>query len=532
MFPPMQPALSHLAAVSSGMSTTHWNVLGSKVPETEVSAQSTPLVGTRCMKEASPMTIARKLTISLIALIVLTLGWVGCSSEKPGPVREAVSHKDTYQQAYVYAFPMIAAYKAMYQFNVDKANSQYKTGFNEIWSDSQVATPKDTAIVTPNSDTPYSVLQVDLRAEPIVFCVPKVDKGRYYSVQLTDMYSFNYGYVGSRATGNDPGCYMIAGPGWKGETPAGIKKAFHSETQFGLVIYRTQLFNPTDMANVKRIQAGYTAQALSAFLHKPAPPAPPMPDFPAFTEDAFKMGFPKYVNFLLQFCPPVPEETELRAKFAEIGIEAGKPFDPSTISEAQKAEMAIALKEGYSSIEKQRDNIGKTINGWIVGAAFGDRAFYHGNYLLRAAAALGGIYGNDAVEAMYPLAKNSADGSPLDGSKHIYTLTFAAGQYPPVNAFWSVTMYDGKTQLLIENPINRYLINSPMLPGMKKNKDGSLTMYIQKDAPSADKKSNWLPAPDGPIYMVMRLYWPKETPPSILPPGDGTWKPPAIMVAQ
>lgn len=160
----------------------------------------------------------------------------------------------------------------------------------------------------------------------------------------------------------------------------------------------------------------------------------------------------------------------------------------------------------------------------------GDRAFFNGNWLLRAAGALAGIYGNSAEEAVYPLAKNDSAGQTLDGSKHNYTITFAADQYPPVNAFWSVTMYDGKTQLLIQNPISRYLINSPMLPTMKKNKDGSLTIYIQKDAPSADKKSNWLPAPDGPIYMVMRLYWPKETPPSILPPGDGTWKPPAIQV--
>jgi hypothetical protein len=375
------------------------------------------------------------------------------------------------------------------------------------------------------------MLEVDLRAEPIVFCVPKIEKDRYYSVQLTDMYSFNYGYVGSRTTGNDAGCYTIGGPGWKGETPAGIKKAFRSETQFGLVIYRTQLFNPADINNVKKIQAGYTAQPLSAFLHQPAPPAPPMPDFPAFTEDAFKTDFPKYLSFLLQYCPPVPEETELRAKFAEVGIEAGKPFAFDKLSDSQKAELGLGVQEGYDAIEKQRNNIGKNINGWNVGSAFGDRAFYHGDYLLRAAAALAGIFGNNAVEAMYPLAKNGSAGDPLDGSKHNYTLTFAAGQYPPVNAFWSVTMYDGKTQLLIENPINRYLINSPMLPSMK-NKDGSVTMYIQKAAPSADKKSNWLPAPNGPIYMVMRLYWPKETPPSILPPGEGTWQPPAVMVAQ
>jgi len=142
-----------------------------------------------------------------------------------------------------------------------------------------------------------------------------------------------------------------------------------------------------------------------------------------------------------------------------------------------------------------------------------------------------GIYGNDAVEAVYPATKTLADGSELDGSKHKYAVTFAKAQYPPVNAFWSVTMYDGKTQLLIENPIDRYLINSPMLPSMKQNADGSLTIYIQKDSPGQDKESNWLPAPNGPMYLVMRLYWPKREPPSILPAGDGAWQPPAIRLA-
>jgi hypothetical protein len=456
---------------------------------------------------------------------------VACNKQE-GPVREAVSHKDDYQQAYIYGFPMIAAYKAMYQFNVDKTNSQYKGPFNQVLSTAQVFTPKDTAIVTPNSDTPYSMLEADLRAEPIVFCVPKIEKSRYYSVQLTDMYSFNYGYVGSRATGNDAGCYMVAGPGWKGETPKGVNKVFNSETQFGLIIYRTQLFNATDINNVKKIQSGYTAQPLSAYLKQPAPPASPAIDFPAFTEDAFKTDFPKFLNFLLQFCPEVPEDKELRAKFATIGIAPGQPFDLAKLSDAQKAEEGLGVKGGYDAIEKGVATLGKDINGWKVGSAFGDRAFYHGDFLLRAVAARAGIFGNDAVEAMYPMTKSDGTGDPLDGSKHNFTLTFATGELPPVNAFWSVTMYDGKTQLLIENPINRYLINSPMLPSLKKNKDGSLTLYIQKDAPPADKKANWLPAPDGPIYLVMRLYWPKETPPSILPPGDGTWKPPAVTVAQ
>ena len=151
--------------------------------------------------------------------------------------------------------------------------------------------------------------------------------------------------------------------------------------------------------------------------------------------------------------------------------------------------------------------------------------------MLRAAGALAGIYGNSAEEAVYPLAKADDKGQPLDGSKHNYTITFAAGEYPPVNAFWSITMYDGKTQLLIENPINRYLVNSPMLPGLKKNPDGSLTLFVQAKSPGKAKEANWLPAPTGPIYMVMRLYWPKTEAPSVLPPGEGTWKPPLIVDA-
>jgi hypothetical protein len=180
------------------------------------------------------------------------------------------------------------------------------------------------------------------------------------------------------------------------------------------------------------------------------------------------------------------------------------------------------------------DTAGASINGWRVASWFGDRDYYNGDWLLRAAAAKAGIYGNDAKEAMYPMTKWLANGEILDGSKHNYTLTFLPDQRPPVNAFASLTMYDGKTQLLVKNPINRYLINSPMLDQMKLNKDGSLTLYIQHDSPGADKESNWLPAPDGPIYLVMRLYWPKPATDklSILPPGKGTWAPPGIIMVK
>ena len=476
--------------------------------------------------------VARRVGVVVIALplVATMLSTVSC---RKNPAEEAVSRSDDYQQAYIYAFPMISAYKAMYEFNVDKTSSQYKGTFNTVQSSAQVFTPKDTAIVTPNSDTPYSMLEADLRAEPLIFCVPDIDKNRYYSVQLTDMYTFNYGYVGTRTTGNDAGCYMVTGPSWKGVTPKGIRKVFQSETQFSLLIYRTQLFSPSDIDNVRKIQAGYTAQPLSAYLHEPAPPPAPPIDFPKFTEDAFKTEFPKYVNFLLQFCPEVPEEAGVRLRFAPIGIAPGKPFDPAQLSDVQKRELGQAVKDGYQAIQQRRENIGRNVNGWSVGSSFGNRAFYHGDFLLRAAAAMAGIFGNDADEAMYPATKTDGIGAPLDGSKHNYMLKFAANNLPPVNAFWSVTMYDGKTQLLIENPINRYLINSPMLPGLKRNPDGSLTIYIQKDAPSAENKANWLPAPNGPIYLVMRLYWPRKSPPpSILPAGSGTWDPPGILTAQ
>jgi len=436
------------------------------------------------------------------------------------------------EEGFIYGLPIVMGYAAMYEFAVDRNSGQFKAPFNEILNEHRVFTYKDTAIVSPNSDTPYSVVWMDLRAEPIVLSVPAVEKSRYYSVQLCDGNTFNYGYIGSRTTGNGAGDYMVVGPDWKGETPAGIEKVFQSSTQFSIAIYRTQLFNPKDMPNVKKVQEGYKVQPLSAYLKKPAPPAAPAIDFPKIDKELVKKNFFEYLDFALQFAPPGPEEKEIRAKLARIGIGAGRTFDFKDLSLEHKAEVALGMKSGEEKVTKAADNIGKDINGWRIGSAFGDRAFYNGNWLLRAAAAKAGLYGNDAAEAVYPLSRSDGDGQPLDGSKQNYTLTFAAGQYPPVRAFWSVTMYDGKTQLLIKNPIDRYLINSTMLPGMKKNPDGSLTIYIQKESPGKAKESNWLPAPDGPIYLGMRLYWPKTEQPSILPPGEGTWQPPPMKKAQ
>jgi hypothetical protein len=439
--------------------------------------------------------------------------------------------KQIAQEGFIYGLPIVMNYAATYQMFVDSTSSQYKAPIGTLFNEARVFTPKDTAIVTPNSDTPYSFLYVDLRAEPTVISVPAVPRSRYYSVQLTDANTFNYGYIGTRATGTGAGDYMIVGPDWKGDTPPHIKQVFHSTTDFSIVGFRTQLFGPADMPNVVKVQAGYKAQPLSAYLKQPAPAAPPAVQWMKANAEIAKTNFFEILDFALQYIPAGPEEVGIRGKLASIGIGAGKQFEMKDLSAEHKAAILLGMKAGDDAVDKYIASGGTVIDGWNIASFFGDRAFYNGDWLKRAAAAKGGIYGNSAIEAMYPLTRVTANGETLDGSKHNYTLTFAKGSLPPVNAFWSVTMYDGKTQFLIENPINRYLINSPMLPGMKTNADGSLTLYIQKDSPGKDKESNWLPAPNDTIYLVMRLYWPKETPPSILPAGKGTWQPPGVVAA-
>lgn len=463
-----------------------------------------------------------------MALCVATLNFAapaGKAAEWPG-ILEA---KNIAEEGFIYGLPIVMNYAVMYAYAVDKDSGQFKAPFNEIKNEARVFTYKDTAIVTPNSDTPYSFAWLDLRAEPIVLSVPEVEKDRYYAVQLEDGNTFNYGYIGSRATGNEAGDYMVVGPDWQGEAPKGIKKVFRSSTQFSLAGYRTQLFGPDDIDNVKKVQAGYKVQTLSSYLGTAAPPPAPEIDFPKIDKDLVKSHFFEYLDFALQFAPPGEDEKEIRAKLAQIGVGAGKSFEFHELPLGHRIEVGLGMKQGDKKVDDYLVTYPKDINGWKLASWFGDRAFFNGNWLLRAAGAKGGIYGNDAVEATYPLTRVDEDGQTLDGSKANYMLTFAKGEYPPVNAFWSVTMYDGKTQLLIKNPINRYLINSPMLPELKKSEDGSLTLYIQQDEPADPaQKANWLPAPDGPIYLVMRLYWPKTEAPSVLPPGGGSWQPRGI----
>ena len=470
--------------------------------------------------------LLRSAAVAAIAVTTTTSSPVSAQTNARWPnVFEA---KAIAEEGFLFGLPLVMNYAVMQEFAVDRNSGQFKAPFNEIRNEHRTFTPADTAVITPNSDTPYSTVWMDLRVEPMVISVPSVEKERYYAVQLIDGNTYNYGYIGSRSTGTEPGDYLVVGPDWKGAKPAGIKQVFSSTTPFALTLIRTQLFNPDDMPNVEKVQAGYKVQPLSAFLKQPAPPPAPKIDFLPATTVGIKDNFFQYLDAALQFVPEAEDDKVIRAKLARIGVGPGKTFDFKELSLEHKAAILIAMKEGDDKVDRFLASGMKNINGWSVGSFFGDRAFYDGNWLMRAGAAKGGLYGNDAIEAMYPFTRTDATGEKLDASKHNYTITFPADGLPPVNAFWSVTMYDGKSQLLIKNPINRYLINSPMLSGMKKNADGSLTLYIQKDSPGTDKEANWLPAPNDTIYLVMRLYWPKPTPPSILPAGEGTWKPPGV----
>jgi hypothetical protein len=427
------------------------------------------------------------------------------------------------RDAYVYGFPMVDNYRIQHAYFLDPANPDYKAPYNQLLNVPRVYTPADTAVQTPNSDTPYSWVGLDLRREPIVFTVPPIEQKRYWSIQLIDLYTHNFAYLGSRTTGNGGGSYLIAGPGWTGTPPAGITKVIRSETDLALALYRTQLFNAGDIKAVQAIQAQYNVQPLSAFLGRPAPAAVPAlrlekPLTPE--EQKSSLRFFAVMNALLPYAPAHPADQKQRAAFARIGIAPGQPFDPSKLSPQTRAALEAGMADAWRDFATLKARIDK---GEVTsGELFGTREFLTNNNLNRMAAAVLGIYGNSREEALYPVYFVDEGGNKLDGRRNAYRLRFASGELPPVNSFWSLTLYRLPESLLYANPLNRYLINSSMLPGLKRDPDGGLTLLVQHQPPIKAQEANWLPAPDGPFSLTMRLYWPKAA------ALQGQWKPPAL----
>jgi hypothetical protein len=307
---------------------------------------------------------------------------------------------------------------------------------------------------------------------------------------------------------------------------------FRSASHFAFSLFRTQLFSAADMPQVAALQDAYRLQPLSAFLGQPAPAPAATIDFPKVDRELAKKNFFDYLDFALQFIPPSAAEKPLRARLASIGIGPDKRFAFSELPWTHRLAVLWGMRQGSRHIDQALEKMGNNINGWQIGALSGGAdANLTGDWLTRAMVTRAGIYALDAEEAVYPLTRALADGTPLDTGKHAYRLTFQADELPPAQAFWSITLYDAESQFLVRNPLDRYLINSSMLPQLQSNADGSITLYIQQHSPGAALESNWLPGPDGPIYLVMRLYWPRLQAPSVLPAGKGSWQPPALQLA-
>jgi hypothetical protein len=478
------------------------------------------------MKGNATMKTTRSTIITSLLLAITTPIAALAVEVSPEQVRAIAA------EAYLYGLPLVMNYKAMYLRAVAKDSPEFHAPFNQIKNWARLSTPDDKAVVAPNADTPYSRAYLDLRAEPVVLSTPAVEPGRYFSVQLVDAYTHNFAYIGTRATGNGAGSFLIAGPEWKGNTPKGISRVIPSETPFVFASYRTQLFGPDDLDNVKKIQAGYWIQTLSEFLDTVAPPAAPRLSFPAWEEKNLQsVAFFEYLDFMLRLCPVHPSERALRERLASIGVGGGPAFEAGKLALEMEQAHVAGMADIRTAMQKKRDADLPFMDANLISMdVFGSRAQLEAAarrnnlkdfYVLRAWGTLFGLYGNSGEEAVYIPNKTDADNQPLDGAKHQYRLPLPADQPLPAKAFWSVTMYDGDL-LLVANPINRYLINSSMLPSLKRDADGGLTLHIQRESPGKDKESNWLPAPNGPFYAVLRLYLPK---PEAL---DGTWKQPPL----
>jgi len=425
------------------------------------------------------------------------------------------------EEAYYFTYPMLQGYQAIFGISLAEGAPTYYGPINTVHSRPMVLGPSFTAVVSPNADTPYTAMMLDLRAEPMVFHVPPIED-RYYVMQMVDLYGYNAHYVGTRVTGTGAGSYLLAGPRWDGEVPEGITDVLRFETDLVLGIGRTQLLGPDDLPKLKEIVANYRLEPLSSFAGTPAPPSPPsewpMWD-PSILDDERFIGM---ANWLFTFCQaPHPEDAEALARMASIGIGPGTAFDPDTLTDEQRAAIRAGIETAKRRMAERARNLSQSVNGWQSLAGFGPRSYFHGDYLLKAAAATVGYLANDREEADYPVCRVDADGEKLNGA-HRYRLTFS--ESPPNDAFWSVTMYntlkDGTGGFMVENPLDRYLINTAT-EGLVMGDDGSLTVAIQHDEPTdPTERANWLPAPKGDFYFILRIYMPKQ---AVL---DGTWEPP------
>ena len=482
----------------------------------------------------------RKYSLQGITLFIALISMAGCE-QKQGSQTAGMEVTDAQvenitqtearaigEEAYIFAYPLLLSYRAHYVGGIDTESPFYRAGYNEIVHDARPADHTRHDVVTINADTPYSNFGIDLRAEPFVVSVPEISD-RYYVMQFADLYTHNFAYIGTRSTGKNAGSYLFVGPKWEGEIPSDtFDGVYHCETDTFTAIVRTQLLSEADLPNVAAVQKGYNIMSLSEFLGEEPRPAKGVENWPRWDQGkASSIGFIEYFNFILGLAEPIhPQDRPALERFAKIGIGPGLAFDAATVDPGIRKAIQDGIDDATQKIIHRSQNIGEQVNGWNMMDAFGPREFFKQDWLLRAAGAMAAIFANDKVEAFYPQVYIDSDGSTLDGISSAYILRFDSGQLPPAKYFWSMTMYDksydGNAGYLVENPIDRYLINSTT-DGLIYGDDGSLNIFIQHEVPAGDAAANWLPAPAAPFYLTMRVYGPEE---SAL---NGEWVPPPVQ---
>ena len=427
------------------------------------------------------------------------------------------------EDAYIFLYPVVENYKTMWFLS-----GLFKglPRFNVFRHSTKLVDHTFTAIVTPNTDTLYSHSWLDLRSEPVILSIPKdIPDDRYYSMQLIDGYTHNLAILSSR--NKSRGNFLIAGPNWiEGQLPANIspKSAIKSESEYVFLIGRTQVNDDQDVSKVRELQKKYALTPLSQFVGEAPLKGKSQPKFLPVAPNSLKTAesFFSYANFIMQFIAIHPLEASKFQDYKRIGVSPGQRFPPAGMDPATLHAIQRGLDSGDKTIDRFRSprptSSSSCWKAMVNPPMFGDRPVMQGKYMLRAIAARSALYGLDPEEVFYPMSSTDANGDTYDSSKYTYALEFTKDNIPHVNAFWSLTIYTTDHQL-VPNDDKRYSI-SDRTPGLWYGVEGSLTIYIQKNAPR-EGKSNWLPAPDGPFLLVMRLFWPKPSalsPPYVPPP--------------
>jgi hypothetical protein len=425
--------------------------------------------------------------------------------------------------AYIYFYPLMSMDLSRKQFT--NGTTDFKGPMNTFVNVPAYPPADFKGVVRSNFDTLYSAAWLDMTKEPLVISAPDTD-GRYYLLPMLDMWTDVFASPGWRTTGTKAGNFLVTPPGWKGTVPDGMTR-IDAPTPYVWLIGRTKTDGPPDYDAVRKIQAGYKVTLLSEFDKPPKPvefkldPSVDMKTPPKVQVDTMAGGkYFAYAAELLKLHPPHVTDEPIIARMKKIGIEVGKSFDISKLDPAVQKAVEGAPQDGQKLMAWKLPTLARVSNGWSMNT---DTVGVYGNYYLkRAILSQQGLGANVVEDAIYPLNLADESGKPLDGANK-YTITFEKGAAPPVNAFWSITLYD-QDGFQVGNVLNRFAVSSWM--PFKYNSDGSLDLYFQNESPGKDMEANWLPAPKGPFNLTMRLYAPKSE------ALTGKWNPPPVTKAQ